>query len=251
MDYSDKKGKKQQQWHAGTSADIYHRQTAQSVSYNPETAVYTYKPVNVKGAYRLNANFDISRTIDKNRYWSWQTNADATLHHNVDYAMLTGMTASEKNIVNTLVLHDGAYIQYNRDALNIRATGDIRWRHSEGKMYDFETLNATDFHYGLSARYTIPVLNTTVSADGNMYSRRGYGSSGLNTDDFVLNTSVSQSLFKGKLIARIEAFDILHQLSSTQYEVNAQGRRETWYRSLPHYVMAHLVYHFSKNPKRK
>ena len=36
-----------------------------------------------------------------------------------------------------------------------------------------------------------------------------------------------------------------------QYTVNAQGRTETWYRSLPHYVMAHLVYHWNKNPKKK
>ena len=229
IDYSNKAGKNQQQWHVGTSADLYHRQTAQSASYDPASGVYTYKPLNVSGAYRLNAKFDISRAIDKNRYWTWQTNADAGYHHSIDHAMLTGMTASEENVVNTLTLHDGAYIQYNKGTLNIRATGDIRWRHSEGKMYDFETLNATDFQYGLSARYTLPRLNTTLSADGNMYSRRGYGSSELNTDDFVLNASISQPFFKGKLIARIEAFDILHQLSSTQYSVNAQGRTETWY----------------------
>ena len=82
-------------------------------------------------------------------------------------------------------------------------------------------------------------------------ARRGYGSAELNTDDFVLNASISQPFMNGKLIARIEAFDILHQLSSTQYEVNAQGRIETWYRSLPHYVMVHLVYHWNKNPKGK
>ena len=251
IDYSNKAGKNQQQWHVGTSADLYHRQTAQSASYDPASGVYNYKPMNVSGAYRLNAKFDISRTIDKNRYWSWQTNADAGYHHSIDHAMLTGMTSSEENVVNTLTLHDGAYIQYNKGMLNIRATGDIRWRHSEGKMYNFETLNATDFQYGLSARYTLPRLNTTLSADGNMYSRRGYGSSELNTDDFVLNASVSQPFFKGKLIARIEAFDLLHQLSNTQYTVNAQGRTETWYRSLPHYVMAHLVYHWNKNPKKK
>lgn len=83
-----------------------------------------------------------------------------------------------------------------------------------------------------------------------MYSRRGYGSYTFNTDDFVLNASLSQPFFKGKLIARIEGFDLLHQLSATQYSVNAQGRTETWYRSLPHYVMFHLVYHWNKNPKK-
>ena len=97
---------------------------------------------------------------------------------------------------------------------------------------------------------SLPKLKTTLSVDATMYSRCGYGSNELNTDDFVLNASLSQSLFKGKLIARIEAFDLLHQLSNTQYVVNAQGRTITWYRSLPHYVMAHLVYHWNKNPKK-
>ncbi len=238
-------------WHVGMTFDYYHRDVAQSVSYNPDNGVYTYKPMNVSGAYHLTTKFDISRPIDKNRYWTWQTNADISLHHAIDHAMLAGETKSHVNAVNTLNLHDNAYIQYNKSVLNIRATGDIRWRHSEGKMYDFETLNATDFQYGLSARYTLPRLKTTLSADGNMYSRRGYGSSELNTDDFVLNASVSQPFIKGKLIARLEAFDLLHQLSNTQYEVNAQGRTETWHRSLPHYVMLHMVYHWNKNPKKK
>ena len=124
--------------------------------------------------------------------------------------MLTGEIESHLNKVNTLTLHENAYVQYNKGKLNLRATGDIRWRHSEGQMSDFKTLNATDYQYGLSGRYTIPCIDMTISADANMYSRRGYGSSALNTDDFVLNASLSQPFLKGKLIARIEAFDLLH-----------------------------------------
>ena len=228
-----------------------HNKVSEAVSFNPATGVYTYRPESVHGSYDIKVKGGIFYTLDNNKYWTVESNADALFTHWLDHMMLSGDTESHVNAVNTLTLHDNAYIQYNKGALNIRATGDIRWRHSEGKMYDFETLNATDFQYGLSARYTLPRLNTTLSADGNMYSRRGYGSSELNTDDFVLNASVSQPFFKGKLIARIEAFDLLHQLSNTQYTVNAQGRTETWYRSLPHYVMAHLVYHWNKNPKKK
>jgi len=228
-----------------------HNKVSEAVSFNPATGVYTYRPESVHGSYDIKVKGGIFYTLDNNKYWTVESNADALFTHWLDHMMLSGDTESHVNAVNTLTLHDNAYIQYNKGALNIRTTGDIRWRHSEGKMYDFETLNATDFQYGLSARYTLPRLNTTLSADGNMYSRRGYGSSELNTDDFVLNASISQPFFKGKLIARIEAFDLLHQLSNTQYSVNAQGRTETWYRSLPHYVMAHLVYHWNKNPKKK
>ena len=249
--FSRGSGHSQKQWNASASFNYHHRDVSQSVMYNPASGVYTYKPENVSGAYIANAKFQVSNAIGEKRFWTWQNIADANYHHSLDHSMLAGDIESHVNAVNTLTLHDGAYIQYNKGMLNIRATGDIRWRHSEGKMQDFETLNATDFQYGLSARYTLPRLNTTLSADGNIYSRRGYGSSELNTDDFVLNASVSQPFFKGKLIARIEAFDLLHQLSNTQYSVNAQGRTETWYRSLPHYVMAHLVYHWNKNPKKK
>ena len=228
-----------------------HNKVLKSVSFNPATGVYTYRPENVHGTYDIRLKGGIFYTLDKNKYWTVEANLDALFTHWLDHMMLAGETESHVNAVNSLTQHHKAYIQYNKGTLNIRATGDIRWRHSEGKMQDFETLNATDFQYGLSARYTLPRLNTTLSADGNMYSRRGYGSSELNTDDFVLNASISQPFLKGKLIARIEAFDLLHQLSNTQYTVNAQGRTETWYRSLPHYVMAHIVYHWNKNPKKK
>lgn len=245
------RGTNQSLFHIGTSFNYLHRATAQSVSYNPSTGVYTYRPENVRGNYTATTNMDFSRALDEKRYWTFQTSTDANFHHSVDHTMLTGEIESHLNKVNTLTLHDNTYIQYNKDKLNLRATGDFKWRHSEGKMLDFETLNAFDYQYGISGRYTIPVINMTISADVNMFSRRGYGSSTLNTDDFVINASISQPFLKGKLIARIEAFDLLHNLSSTQYEVNAQGRTETWYRSLPHYVMAHVVYHWNKNPRKK
>lgn len=229
----------------------YHRSIAQSVAYNPANGVYTYKPVNVKGNYNLNTAYDISCFLDEKRYWTWQMNANAGYIHSIDHTMFEGETDSHENIVNTLTLSDNTYIQYQKGDLNVRATGDIAWRHSEGRMRDFTTLNALDFRYGLAARYTLPRIKTTLSADGTMYSRRGYGNALLNTDDFVVNASVSQPLLKGKLIARLEAFDLLHNLSATQYEVNAQGRTETWYRSLPHYVMLHLVYNWNWNPKKK
>ena len=229
----------------------YHRSVAQSVMYNPVSGVYTYKPVNVAGNYNVDATYDISCFLDKKRYWTWQMNANAGYIHSIDHTMFEGETSSHENIVNTLTLSDNTYIQYQKGDLNVRATGDIAWRHSEGRMRDFTTLNALDFRYGLAARYTLPRIKTTLSADGTMYSRRGYGNALLNTDDFVVNASVSQPLLKGKLIARLEAFDLLHNLSATQYEVNAQGRTETWYRSLPHYVMLHLVYNWNWNPKKK
>ena len=213
--------------------------------------------MNVSGAYQAHANFSTDHNIGEKRYWSWHVNAGADWNHAKDHALLEGQTESSENVVNTLTVNSGANIRYTYKTLDLRAVGSIDWRHSEGRMYDFSTLNALDFSYGLEASYTTPALagkkvgGLTLAADACMYSRRGYGAAWLNRDDFVVNASISQSFLSGKLILRLDGFDLLHQLSPTDYVINAQGRTITTYRSLPHYLMLHAVWHFNKNPKKK
>lgn len=255
--YYDGTGRNQGMYYLEASFDYHHRDISQSVAYNPSTGVYTYKPMNISGAYKAHADFSTDHNIGEKRYWSWHVNAGADWNHAKDHALLEGQTESQVNTVNTLTLNSAANIRYNYKTLNVRAVASIDWRHSEGRMYDFSTLNALDFSYGLEASYTTPALwgtklgGLTLAADGKMYSRRGYGTATLNSNDFVVNASISQSFLSGKLILRLDGFDLLHQLSPTDYVINAQGRTVTTYRSLPHYLMLHAVWHFNKNPKKK
>ena len=55
----------------------------------------------------------------------------------------------------------------------------------------------------------------------------------------------------GTLVARLEAFDILHKLSNTQIVINGQGRTETVRNTLPRYVMLHLSYNFNRIPQKR
>ncbi len=244
--YSKHKG---QMYHINGFFTWYHQRTAQSVAYNPQTSVYTYMPRNVSGAYEAECTFDFTRALDKNQHWLWQTNGKANYIHSLDYTMLSGETESHVNAVNTFYISEQAWIQYSKDDLSLRLAGNFNWRHSEGKMRDFSTLNAFNWNYGMTARYKVPRIKTSLSLDATLYSRRGYGESSFDTDDFVVNASLSQPFLKGRLVASLEAFDVFHQLSSTQYEVNAQGRIETWQKSLPNYVMLHLQWFFTKKPK--
>ena len=250
IDYKRRKDAVDPNYHFKLTGAYYYRRTAQSVTYNPRNGQYIYRPVNVSGNSFVKTDFDFSYALDKKNRWTWQTNAYARFDHSVDHALMEGMTASQENAVSTLTLNENTYVQYSKDKLNLRAEANAMWRHSEGRMTAFSTLNAVDYDYGLSGRYTLP-FGLTVATDLKMYSRRGYGSSLMNTDNLVWNTSLSQSFLKGKLVAGLEAFDLLHQLSNTQYSVNAQGRIETWNRSLPNYVMLHLQWMFNKNPKKK
>lgn len=94
------------------------------------------------------------------------------------------------------------------------------------------------------------MLDLTIATDINMFSRRGYRSDLMNTDDLVWNAQLTRSFLKGRLTAKLQAFDILHRLSNVQYTINAQGRSETWYNCIPRYVMLTAVYKFSKKPAK-
>ena len=266
--YYDSTGPKNASYNLAGNFFYHHRDIAQSFTYDPVTGVSIYRPMNVSGAYRAHAEFGTDRTIDEKRYWTWHVNTGADFDHSKDHALLENAHESSVNTVNTLTLNAGGNIRYNRKTLNVRAVGYINWRKSFNP--DSELVNTDlspwsggsveavlDFQYGLEASYTTPALcgtkvgGLTLAADATMFNHRGYGTANLNRHDFVMNASLSQSFLKGKLILSLEAFDLLHQLSPIDYDVNAQGRTITWYRSLPHYVMLHAAWHFNKNPKKK
>ena len=249
MGYSFDRGKGHQ-FNASTRFRYVHRDVAQSTSYNPLTGVYTYMPKNVSGAYDVDGTLAYNLSLPESK-WAFQVQSSLGYHNSVDHSMLSGETVSHRNVVGTWSQNDNLWLKYGKKGFEVSLHGNLTWRRSVGQMRDFATLNVYDYKYGLNAFYTIPRIKTTLRADATMYSRRGYSSTSLNTDDFIMNASLSQPLFKARVILNIEAYDILHQLSSTKYEVNAQGRTETWYRTLPNYVMFHLVYRWNKNPKKR
>jgi hypothetical protein len=159
--------------------------------------------------------------------------------------------SGEVSHVNTLNTTEELHLKFQKDKLTLQVGGQVGWRHSTGSEESFQTINAWDYNYGLTAKYTIPWMNVDLATDLKMFSRRGYNSDMMNTDDLVWNASLSRSFFKGKLTAKLMAFDILHQLSSTQYSVNAQGRTETWHNCIPRYALLTLSYKFQKMPKGK
>ena len=71
----------------------------------------------------------------------------------------------------------------------------------------------------------------------------------MNTDDLVWNAQLTYPLAKGKIIAKLQAFDILHQLSNKSYSVNAQGRTEIWYNSIPRYAILSFAFKLNRNKK--
>ena len=243
----------------GANATLTQNSWGTRTSYNSQTGAYTYIQDNVNGNWNASAYIGYERPLGKKRLFYIDNNIRTTYTHSVDFDILSiakptsddGEWGSALSKVNTTNISEELHLKYQKDKLTLQVGGDVNWRHSTGTSENFQTINAWDYNYGVTAKYTIPWMNVDLASDLKMFSRRGYNSDMMNTDDLVWNASISRSFFKGKLTARLMAFDILHQLSSTQYSVNAQGRTETWHNCIPRYALLTLSYKFQKMPKKK
>ena len=247
------------------SGSLTQRSWGTRTIYNPTTGAYTFFQDNINGNWNASLGTNLERPIDRKKRLLLSETLSGSYTHSRDFAIetlsaadimpttLDMMATREANtsVVNTVYLEDQLRLTYQYGDFTGGVSGKAAWRRSTSYREDFQDINAWDYSYGLNLKYTIPVAKIDVATDLTMFSRRGYNSSMMNTDDLVWNASLSRSFLKGKITARLMAFDILHQLSSTQYSVNAQGRTETWHNCIPRYALLTLAYKFQKMPKGK
>ena len=230
---------------------VYHiRSVAQGFTYDEQTSTYTFRPENVEGNWQWNTSLSTTFSLSKNQKWWIDSGTGCDVWHSVDYASVNGILDAQQNKVETVNLSENLKLSYKAKNTKVSLLGDLLWRRTWGHRSTFSNISAFDFRYGVNAIQTIPTWNTTLNIDGMMLSRRGYGSDAMNKDEFVLNASVTQPILHGKVKLTLEGHDLLHQLSNTTYEVNAQGRTETWYRVIPNYVMLRVAWQFNRSPKK-
>ena len=225
--------------------------------YNTTTGAYTFTQDNINGNWNSALGSSYEQPLDSAKRLTLRQQLTANYVHSVDFpveyvaASQEGQQSGDrKSTVHNWTLNETLSMEYQKDKLTVGIRGDVSWRRSTSTREDFESISAFDFNYGGHLRYTIPWLKLYVGTDIHMYSRRGYQSDMMNTDDLVWNAELSRSLFKEKLTLKLTAFDLLHQLSSKQYSVNAQGRTETWVNCIPRYVLLTMTYRFNNKPKK-
>lgn len=219
-------------------------------SYNTETGAFTYINSNVNGNWDASVKAGFTRSLDKMRRLRLDMDASLKYVHSVDFDIAYDSEKEQLSNVNTWNPALKFSLRYHLRDFSIGLIVKSFARFSNGDRENFEKINACDFQYGGNLQYTIPTVKLTLATDINMFSRCGYNNSMMNTDDLVWNAQLTRSLCKGKVIAKLQAFDILHQLSNKQFYVDAQGRTETWYNSIPRYIMFSLAFKMHKKAKK-
>lgn len=220
-------------------------------AYDSEKGSYEYKPGNVNGNWSASLNSGIYVYLDSANHWSVSLSPEFRYNHNVDFDISRSLDESVLSKVDNINTGTDLGLGYSYDKLELQLHGQLNWLHSVGSRADFQTINACEFNYGFYGTYTFP-FDFLVSTNIGMFSKRGYQNHDMNTDDLVWNLSLGKSLLKGKpLTLKLEAVDILHQLSNKTMGINAQGRTETWTNCIPNYIMFHAIYKFNVIPNKK
>lgn len=225
--------------------------------YVSNTGAYLSMNDNVNGNWGATLNLAYKQPVGRNRLWTVENHLAPSFEHSVDFDLYTTTTPQEAAgevgddllsllercplaHVDNLTLNDRVRLNFHKESLALSFVADATWRGAWSSRQDFQRISTWDWSYGVVGRYTIPGAKLTVSTDLKMFQRRGYGSSLMNSDDLIWNAELSRPFFRGQLVARLQAFDLLGQLSTRQYTLNAQGRTETWTLCLPRYALLTL-----------
>lgn len=228
--------------------------------YNRKTSVTTFMPMNVDGNWTTSLSANYNRFIDRGGHLTLANEARLDYNHNVDF---TGTTSdvefsgneaqSMLNLqeVNNFSIWDELRLDYRIKSFNIAAKANVKWTKLTSPDTGFSNFSYTDFSYGISV--SIPTLSgIDLATDLMVYNRRGYSDAGMNTTDWVWNTSLQKAFGKRKQwLVKAVGFDMLQQLSSVRRSINAQGRTEIRYNTIPSYATLNLVYRLDIKPKKK
>ncbi|MBQ0074924.1 MAG: hypothetical protein KBT34_12110 [Prevotella sp.] len=234
--------------------------------YNSKTGGYVSMDDNVNGNVNSKASAGLNWQFDKQKRWRLTMDGFLQYHRSVDFALQTvefdgtptleqlhTLTPSpELSTVNNINTNLRLILNYKNKLFTAGLLGRIDGRHSRSNREDYQDLDAYEYKFGANCTYTTPKSfgSFTIATDYNVFIRRGYQSSEINTTTNAWNASISKSFLKGSLVAKFSAYDILHQVSNIGYNVNAQGYTERRYNSIPRYVMFSLSYRLSKKPKK-
>lgn len=233
-----------------SAAATYHlRSTAQGFTYDAATTAYTYRPESVRGNWTASTTFGISLALGSKQRWWLDSETSQHTWHSVDYTSVSGMTEAQLNKVETVNVGETIKLRYTANQTKLSLAADLRWRRSWGHRPSSPSISALDSRLTFTAQQTLQRSGTSFALDASLYDRRGYSTSAMNRTEWLVNASVTQPIPKTNFQLRLEAHDLFNQISSTQYEVNAQGRTETWHRVAPNYVMLHLLWQFTRKPR--
>lgn len=249
--YRPRQIKNQKVFNYSVNAELTQNATSMRRSYDLQTGVTTIQPENVNGNRSMWGSISYGRPVDKGKCLRINTTTDFRYHHSVDYSAIGTQSTATKSTVHNLTVAETLKGEYRLHDWYVSATTHASWRRSTSPSDIFLQISAWDYNYVFSLSRT-QLRNFDIKTDLMMWSRRGYTDRSMNDNSLIWNASVGYVFGHLKQwILKVEGVDILHQRSSIRLTMNAQGRTEAWYKTIPSYWMLRLQYQFKKPPRKR
>ncbi len=230
---------------------IIHNMRVQGYTYDMTTGVRTYRPENIKsGNLNTGASVNWTRALGKQKLFHISNELKVRYDKSTSLALSAGSTASELSRVNNVIITYKPELRYQKDKLTLRLKGKVDYRNIHRNItVGNQPTDIWNFNYGISGTYKLP-WNFSIDTDLTMNSRRGYADDQMNDNRIYWDGTLTKSFAKGKWLMKLRGYDLLGQVSSLRYSINAQGRTETWTNSMRRYAMLTISYRFTQKPKK-
>lgn len=212
--------------------------------YDESRGSYLVTPYNVNGVWYSFNMIRVGSALNAVKSLRFQNSMKYIFFKSVEMSGTT-MTGLEKKKANNQSIEDELVLSCQHKKTTVRLVASAKYQGSRGDNGSDNDYDAWDFHYGLNWSCYLPGA-IQLSGDIGMYSRRGYGMEELNKDNLLANLSLGRSFFKDKLLLKLKAFDIFHELTSIERNISSMQVEETTYHCIPRYGMLSLTYRFGK-----
>lgn len=238
--------------HQSLTANIAYQRSNRSIAqaryYDRNTGINTWRPENISGNWSTNGSIQYTLPFGEKEAFQFQTGTSASYIHSVDYA--TETKELTRSTVKNLTLGENLGLTYRFKKHSFGISGNLSWLNARSNLTSFNDISAVDASGRANCLVQLP-LDFQFGTDINLMMRRGYSDRVLNTTDWVWNASLSKVMLHGNLTLKLNAVDILGQISQVSHALNAQGRTETWTNTVPRYVMLHLTWRLQVIPNKK
>ena len=235
-----------------TNGYVTHNERVQGYAYDMLTGVRTYRPENISsGNWQIGTSVNWDRALDKKKFFHIGNELSLRYTKSTSYAFTANSMTEELSKVGNFFVHYRPNIRYQKDKLTIQLKGEVNYRHIHRNITVGEQpTDVWDFNYGLSGTYKLP-WNFTIDTDLVMNSRRGYTDAEMNDNRLYWDATLTKSFKQGKWVMKLRGYDLLGQVTSLRYNINAQGRTETWTNTLRRYALLTISYRFTQKPKKE
>ncbi|MCF0192449.1 MAG: hypothetical protein HUK05_03335 [Prevotella sp.] len=217
-------------------------------TYNTTSGKHTYQTYNVSGNWELQCCLRGDFTPIKN----FSLTPRFYYEHQRRHSMIGENTLlPTRYAMNTDIYNATLKMSFRpHEKLSLYLNSSIRWQNSNGQNPSAQNINFCEQNYSFNVKWSLP-WNFSFHPTLLLFNRSGMQDEKMNKTEWILNGRITKSFGKGKWLASITAFDLLHQIKSVEYYVTADARIETFTNTISRYILLHLQYKFNIKPKKK